>query len=135
MAAITLGLAEVEERLQALRRRLNLATAQHSFYVGSSVLLAIIAVLVFAGLHASPQTFRILAWAALALALSVAIVSPVFLSIPRIMVVSISRISFSVMGHPSPARREVPPKCHRASGRREEAGVRCGICRLWGRGD
>jgi len=78
MAAITLGLAEVEERLQALRRRLNLTTAQHGFYIASSVLVAIIAVLVFTGLHASPQTFRILAWAGLALALSVAMAAVLY---------------------------------------------------------
>jgi hypothetical protein len=73
MAAITLGLAEVEERLQALRRRLNFATAQHSFYLGSSVLTVMVTLLVVTGLRAAPSTFRIMAWGGGAVVMAVGV--------------------------------------------------------------
>lgn len=62
MPAITLGLAEVEERLRALRRRLNFVTAQHSAYLGTSLVLLAAALLIILGLRASASVFRIAAW-------------------------------------------------------------------------
>jgi hypothetical protein len=61
MPAITLGLAEVEERLRALRRRLNSATAQHSIYLGASSASLLVAAVVVVGLRASAPTFRLVA--------------------------------------------------------------------------
>jgi len=63
MAAITLGLAEVEERLQALRWRLNFRTAQHGIYVVAATAATLCTILILVGLRASPATFRIVAWA------------------------------------------------------------------------
>jgi hypothetical protein len=63
MPAITLGLAEVEERLQALRWRLNSLTAQHGVYIASATAILLSAVLIPVGLRASPATFRIVACA------------------------------------------------------------------------
>lgn len=62
MPAITLGLAEVEERLQALRWRLNLRTAQHGIYVTLATALVLGSALIPVGLHGSPATFRMVAW-------------------------------------------------------------------------
>ncbi|MFI5394225.1 MAG: hypothetical protein ACHQ9S_01720 [Candidatus Binatia bacterium] len=62
MPAITLGLAEVEERLRALRRRLNFVTAQHSAYLAMSLVLLVAALLIILGLRASASVFRIAAW-------------------------------------------------------------------------
>lgn len=59
MPAITLGLAEVEERLRALRRRLNSITAQHSAYLASSTVILLLAAVIVVGLRASASTFRI----------------------------------------------------------------------------
>jgi hypothetical protein len=62
MPAITLGLAEVEDRLRVLRRRLNSVTAQHSVYVSLSAIMLVLAALIVLGLRASAMTFRIAAW-------------------------------------------------------------------------
>ncbi len=59
MPAITLGLAEVEERLRALRRRLNSVTVQHSAYLASSTVILLLAAVIVVGLRASAWTFRI----------------------------------------------------------------------------
>jgi hypothetical protein len=61
MPAITLGLAEVEERLRALRRRLNSVTAQHSIYLGVSSASLLVSVVIVVGLRAPAATFRIVA--------------------------------------------------------------------------
>lgn len=62
MPAITLGLAEVEERLRALRRRLNALTAQHSVYASVSAIIVVITALILLGLRGSPATFRAATW-------------------------------------------------------------------------
>jgi hypothetical protein len=72
MPAITLGLAEVEERLRALRRRLNSVTVQHSVYLGSSGAILLVAVVIVAGLRASASTFRIVACGSALLAMIMA---------------------------------------------------------------
>ncbi len=59
MAAITLGVAEVEERLRALRRRLNLLTLQHGMYLSLSAVALAATLLIIAALRVSPQTFAI----------------------------------------------------------------------------
>jgi hypothetical protein len=61
MPAITLGLAEVEERLRALRRRLNSVTAQHSIYLGVSSASLLVAAVIVVGLRAPASTFRLVA--------------------------------------------------------------------------
>jgi len=70
MPAITLGLAEVEERLQALCQRLNYRTAQHGIYVASATAVLLGTVLIPVGLRASPATFRVVAWASALLLLT-----------------------------------------------------------------
>jgi hypothetical protein len=62
MPAITLGLAEVEERLRALRRRLNALTAQHSVYVSVSAIIVVITALILVGLRGSAVAFRAATW-------------------------------------------------------------------------
>ena len=62
MPALTLGLAEVEERLRALRRRLNSVTAQHSAYLGISAVLLVVATLIVLGLRAPSSAFRFGVW-------------------------------------------------------------------------
>ena len=59
MPAITLGLAEVEERLRALRRRLNSITAQHTAYLAGSVVVLMLAAVVVVALRAPASTFRL----------------------------------------------------------------------------
>jgi hypothetical protein len=75
MPAITLGLAEVEERLRALRRRLNSVTAQHSIYLGASSATLLVAAVIVVGLRASAPTFRIVACGSALLAMIVAAAS------------------------------------------------------------
>ncbi len=74
MPAITLGLAEVEERLRALRRRLNAVTVQHSAYMALTAVLIVLTATIVAGLRASAPVFRITAWVGAALALVAAAV-------------------------------------------------------------
>ncbi len=62
MPAITLGLAEVEERLHALRRRLNAVTAQHSVYVCLSVTISVLSALIILALRGSAVAFRAATW-------------------------------------------------------------------------
>src|SRR5438105_2046451 len=62
MPAISLGLAEVEERLRALRRRLNVFTALHAVFLSLGTIVFAIAVLIVLGLRASSLTFRIATW-------------------------------------------------------------------------
>ena len=73
MPAITLGLAEVEDRLRALRRRLNAVTAQHSVYVSLSVVTLVIAALIVLGLRGSAAAFRAGAWGGLGVCLATAL--------------------------------------------------------------
>jgi len=61
MPAITLGLAEVEQRLRTLRRRLNWVTAQQSIYLGASFVTLLLSAVIVAGLRASASTFRVVA--------------------------------------------------------------------------
>ena len=63
MPAITLGLAEVEQRLRILRRRLNWVTAQQSIYLGASFVTLLLSAVIVVGLRASASTFRIAACA------------------------------------------------------------------------
>ncbi|MFQ5667215.1 MAG: hypothetical protein ACE5I7_12385 [Candidatus Binatia bacterium] len=72
MPAVTLGLAEVEERLRALRRRLNVLTLVR---VGAVVLSAVVVVataLVILALRASAQTFRVATWTGALLSVAIA---------------------------------------------------------------
>lgn len=64
MPAITLGLAEVEERLRVLRRRLNAVTAQHSVYLSLSVVTVALSGLIIVGLRGSTSAFRTSMWGA-----------------------------------------------------------------------
>jgi hypothetical protein len=73
MPAITLGLAEVEERLRALRRRVNSVTAQHSIYLGVSSAILLVAALIVVGLRASASTFRIAACGSVVLVMIIAV--------------------------------------------------------------
>ena len=79
MPAITLGLAEIEERLRMLRRRLNAVVIQHGVYVSGSVVVLVAAALVVLALQGSVATFRIAAWAGAAVSLGVIAGSVVFL--------------------------------------------------------
>ncbi len=78
MPAITLGLAEVEERLRALRRRLNAVTVQHGAYVAATAMFIVLTVIVVAGLRASASVFRVTAWVGTASVLIVASVCAVY---------------------------------------------------------
>lgn len=71
MPAITLGLAEVEERLHALRRRLNAVTAQHSVYVCLSLTIAVLTALIILALRGSAVAFRTATWSGGVLCLAV----------------------------------------------------------------
>jgi len=62
MPAITLGLAEVEDRLRVVRRRLNTVTVQHSVYVGLTAVIGVVTVLMVLGLQGSASAFRAAAW-------------------------------------------------------------------------
>ncbi len=62
MPAITLGLAEVEERLHALRRRLNGVTAQHGAYVGTSTVILVLTALIIVALRGPASVFRMATW-------------------------------------------------------------------------
>jgi len=72
MPAITLGLAEVEERLRALRRRLNSVTAQHGIYLGASLVTLLVTAVIVVALRASASTFRIAAYASALLMMVIA---------------------------------------------------------------
>ena len=73
MPAITLGLAEVEQRLRILRRRLNWVTAQQSTYLGASFVTLLLSAVIVVGLRASASTFRIAACAGALLLVIVAV--------------------------------------------------------------
>jgi hypothetical protein len=62
MPAITLGLAEVEERLHAIRRRLNSSTTLHVAFIGLSIPALVAAVLVVLGLRGSAPAFGLALW-------------------------------------------------------------------------
>lgn len=70
MPAITLGLAEVEERLRTLRRRLNAVIAQHSVYVSLSAIIVTLTALIILGLRGSASTFRAATWSGIAVCLA-----------------------------------------------------------------
>src|SRR5262245_56567450 len=72
MSTIPLRVAEVEARLHLVRRRINAFTLQHVAFLGSSVLVLVGAALITAGLRGSAETFRIAAWAGLAVVLTTA---------------------------------------------------------------
>jgi len=72
MPAITLGLAEVEERLRVLRRRLNSVTAQHSIYLGASSVTLLVTAVIVVALRASASAFRITACASALLMMVIA---------------------------------------------------------------
>lgn len=71
MPAITLGLAEVEERLRRVRRRLNSFTILHAAFLSLSTILLAIAALVFFGLRGSAPGFRVAMWCIVAIAMAV----------------------------------------------------------------
>jgi hypothetical protein len=79
MPAITIALNEIQRRLSALQRRLNLVTLQHGLYLGGSVVILSAAGLILAGLRASVTSFRIAAWGAASLALATVAACLVFL--------------------------------------------------------
>ena len=62
MAAITLGVAEVEERLRVLRRRLNALTLQHGVYLSLSAMVLAATLLTIVALRAAAQAFAVAAW-------------------------------------------------------------------------
>jgi hypothetical protein len=62
MPAITLGLAEVEERLHQLRRRLNWLSAQHAVYLSLSVVALVATALIILALRGAPAAFRAATW-------------------------------------------------------------------------
>jgi hypothetical protein len=68
MPAITLGLAEIEERLRALRRRLNTVTVLHAVGVSLSILFLVAAGLVAVGLRGDGPAFRVATWLAIGIA-------------------------------------------------------------------
>jgi len=61
MPAISLGVAEVEEQLRRIRRRVNGLLAQQAAYVSLAVLCASISGVIVAALHASGSGFRLAA--------------------------------------------------------------------------
>jgi len=65
MPAVTLGLAEVTERLRGLRRRLNTFVVLQALCVSLSAACLACALLVILGLRASANTFRVATWAGL----------------------------------------------------------------------
>lgn len=67
MPAITLGLAEVEERLHGLRRRLNTLTLLHVGFVTMTVVCLVAAAWVAVGVRGDVQSFRSVTWLSLAL--------------------------------------------------------------------
>jgi hypothetical protein len=73
MPAITLGLTEVEERLRALRRRLNSVTAQHSIYLGLSSVGLLVSVVIVVGLRAPAAIFHIVACGSALLVMIIAV--------------------------------------------------------------
>jgi hypothetical protein len=75
MPAITLGLAEVEQRLRTLRRRLNWVTAQQSIYLGASFVTLLVSAVIVVGLRASASTFRVAACTGLLLVVIAALAS------------------------------------------------------------
>lgn len=79
MPAITLGLAEIEERLRALRWRLNAVAVQHGAYLSASVLVLVVAGLLFLALRGSAPAFRLAAWTGAAISLGVIAACALFL--------------------------------------------------------
>ena len=67
MPAITVGVAEVEERLRQLRRRVNSRTALHVGSIGLSIVLLVAAALLVLALRGSPLLFRTAVWSGLVL--------------------------------------------------------------------
>ena len=70
MPAVTLGLAEVEERLAGIRRRLNRVTLLHVIFAGASVVCLVGALLVVVGLRGNVESFRIATWSGLAIVIA-----------------------------------------------------------------
>lgn len=70
MPATTLGLAEVEERIRVLRRRLNVITAQHGVYLSLSAVAVALSGLIIIGLRGSTSAFRASMWGAVVLCLA-----------------------------------------------------------------
>ena len=68
---MTLGLAEVEERVRALRRRLNSVTVQHGAYVSASGVVLLAAALIVVGVRGSAVAFRTTTWLGSVVALGV----------------------------------------------------------------
>ena len=79
MPAITLGLAEIEERLRLLRRRLNAVVVQDAVYISGSVVVLVAAALVVLALRGSASTFRMAVWAGASLSAAVFAGGVVFL--------------------------------------------------------
>src|SRR5512139_506174 len=70
MPAITVGVAEVEERLRQLRRRLNSRTVLHVGSIGLSIVLLVAAALLALALRGSMLLFRPAVWSGLAVILA-----------------------------------------------------------------
>jgi len=73
MPAITLGLAEIEERLQMLRRRLNTVTALHAASLALTAVFLVAAALIAVGARADPSSFRAVIWSALVLVVGIGV--------------------------------------------------------------
>jgi hypothetical protein len=71
MPATRLGLAEVEERLQAIRRRLNSVAALHAASLGLSGVLCLVTLLIVLGLRGSASAFGFALWTGTVLVLGV----------------------------------------------------------------
>lgn len=80
MSTIALRVTEVEARLHLLRRRINAFRAQHVAYLGASGIVAILAILVIAGLQAPPEIFRVAMWLSAVLILVVVGISLLLVS-------------------------------------------------------
>jgi hypothetical protein len=72
MSTIPLRVAEVEARLHLVRRRINAFTLQHVSFLALSAVALTAAVVIVVGLRASPETFRLAAWGALAVTVATA---------------------------------------------------------------
>ncbi len=79
MPAIAVGLGEIEGRVRALRRRLNLVTLQHGVYLGGSAVVLLAAALVLLGVRGSAPTFRIAVWGAAGMTVTIAGTCALFL--------------------------------------------------------
>src|SRR5574337_1011769 len=67
MPAITLGVAEVEEQLRRVRRRVNGLVVQQTAALVLSLTLLSLAGLLLAAMYLPPPLFRVAAWSLLAL--------------------------------------------------------------------